>query len=61
MIKVNWDEGICSHSGECVKGLPAVFKIENGQFVIDEKGATEDEIKAQVAQCPSGALSVESS
>jgi uncharacterized Fe-S cluster protein YjdI len=58
-MKVNWDQNTCTHSGNCVKGLPAVFKIEDGQFVIDESAASEDEIRATVATCPSGALSCE--
>ena len=35
-MKVNWDEKICSHSGECVKNPPNVFKVVNDKFVIDE-------------------------
>jgi uncharacterized Fe-S cluster protein YjdI len=58
-MEVKWDENVCTHSGNCVKGLPAVFKIENGQFVIDESGANEDEIRSTVATCPSGALTCE--
>jgi uncharacterized Fe-S cluster protein YjdI len=58
MVKVAWDDKVCIHSANCVKGLPEVFKVENGQFVIDEKGASEDAIKAAVAECPSGALKI---
>lgn len=58
MVKVDWDDKVCSHSGECVKNLPEVFKIENGEFVIDGSAASDDAIKAAVAGCPSGALSV---
>ena len=58
-IKVNWDEKICIHSGNCVQSLPQVFKIEDEKFVIDEEGGTESDIRATVAACPSGALSVE--
>lgn len=56
MSKVTWDENICIHAGKCVEGLPQVFRIEDGKFVIDESAASEDEIRAVVAQCPSGAL-----
>ncbi|MGA8759772.1 MAG: (4Fe-4S)-binding protein [Stellaceae bacterium] len=56
MVKVTWDDKVCIHSGNCVKNLPAVFKVEKGQFVIDEKGASDDAIKIVVAECPSGAL-----
>jgi len=56
MSKVTWDAELCSHAGKCVAGLPQVFKIEEGNFVINEQAATEEEIKRVVAQCPSGAL-----
>ncbi len=59
MLKVNWDEAKCIHSGNCVKGFPQVFKIENEQFVINESGGTEDDLRAAVAACPSGALTLE--
>jgi uncharacterized Fe-S cluster protein YjdI len=56
MIQVKWDDRVCIHSANCVKKLPKVFKVENGQFVIDEAGASEDAIRIVVAECPSGAL-----
>jgi uncharacterized Fe-S cluster protein YjdI len=59
MIQVKWDETVCIHSANCVKKLPNVFKVENGQFVIDESGALEDAIGAVVAECPSGALKLD--
>ena len=58
-MKVTWDENTCVHAGKCVQGSPNVFKIEDGQFVIDESGAPEEEIRATVASCPSGALKIE--
>lgn len=56
MSNVTWDESVCIHAGKCVEGLPQVFKVENGQFVIDESAAGADEIKSTVEACPSGAL-----
>ncbi|MES9818874.1 MAG: (4Fe-4S)-binding protein [Candidatus Thiodiazotropha sp.] len=56
MNNLSWDEKTCQHAGNCVKGLPSVFKIENGQFVIDESGASLEEVKKIVNNCPSGAL-----
>ncbi len=56
IIQVKWEETVCIHSANCVKKLPNVFKVENGQFVIDESGASEDAVRAVVAECPSGAL-----
>lgn len=58
-MKVTYDANICSHAGECVKGSPNVFKVEDGKFVIDQDGAPEAEIRATVAKCPSGALKIE--
>ena len=58
-MKVSWDEKTCIHAGECVGNLPSVFKVEEGQFVIDESGASEADIRATVAKCPSGALTIE--
>lgn len=59
-MKVNWDSEKCSHSGNCVKSLPAVFKIENGNFVIQPENANEAEVLKVVAACPAKAFSVES-
>ncbi len=58
-MKVNWDGEVCTHSANCVKGLPQVFKVEGGEFVIDPSAASEDEVRAAVAKCPSGALTVQ--
>jgi uncharacterized Fe-S cluster protein YjdI len=58
IMKVEWNDKVCIHSANCVKKLPEVFKVEDGTFVIDEKGASEDAIRAVVAECPSGALKI---
>lgn len=58
MLKVTWDESTCQHAGVCVNSLPAVFKIENGSFVIDAGAASEKQVRDVCAACPSGALSV---
>jgi uncharacterized Fe-S cluster protein YjdI len=58
MVQVKWDETVCIHSANCVKKLPKVFKVENGQFVIDESGASEEAIRAVVTGCPSRALTL---
>lgn len=55
-MQVTWDQNKCCHAGVCVSSLPEVFKIEDGQFVIDTDKASEEAIKNVVAQCPSGAL-----
>lgn len=58
-MEIKWNEKTCIHAGECVKGLPQVFKVENDQFVIDPAGASEAEIRQVVTRCPSGALTIE--
>lgn len=57
-MKVEWDENTCIHAGKCVESLPTVFKVENGKFVIDQSGASEEAIRETVQKCPSGALTV---
>jgi uncharacterized Fe-S cluster protein YjdI len=51
-VQVTWDKNVCIHSGNCVKTLPQVFKVENGKFVIDPSGADDDKVRAAVAACP---------
>lgn len=57
-MQVKWDEHKCCHAGVCVKELPEVFKVENGQFVIDSEAASKEVIADVVSQCPSGALAI---
>ena len=38
-MKVTYDAQVCIHAGNCVKTLPTVFKVVDGQFVIDQQGA----------------------
>lgn len=58
-MNITYDVNICSHAGECVKGSPKVFKVVDGQFVIDQEAETEAEIRQTVSKCPSGALKIE--
>ncbi len=57
-LEVTWDSKVCIHSGNCVKTLPEVFKVENGKFVIDPSAADEAPLRATVAACPSKALKI---
>jgi len=57
-VQVTWDSKICIHSGNCVKTLPQVFKVESGQFVIDPSAADDAKVRATVAACPSKALKI---
>ena len=54
-IEVSFDNEVCEHSGECVRGLPAVFDTKRRPW-IEPDGADADEVAAQVERCPSGAL-----
>ncbi|WP_438950790.1 (4Fe-4S)-binding protein [Porticoccus sp.] len=55
-MNVTFDGTICKHSGECVKRLPEVFKVIDGNMVIDTNQETDENIRATVAKCPTGAL-----
>jgi uncharacterized Fe-S cluster protein YjdI len=57
-VQVTWDKDVCIHSGNCVKTLPQVFRVEGGKFVIDPQAAEESKLRATVAACPSGALKI---
>jgi len=54
-ITVTFDPNVCIHSGECVSGLPLVFDVRRKRWVRPEL-APADQVAAQVARCPSGAL-----
>lgn len=54
-ITVTFAPSICTHSGNCVRGLPGVFNA-TGKPWIQPGAATPDAVAAQVERCPSGAL-----
>jgi len=56
-ITIIWQPKKCIHSGVCVKTLPEVYNPEERPWIKPENAATEELIK-QVANCPSGALSI---
>ncbi len=56
-IKIGWEPEKCSHSANCAKGLSKVFKPRDKPWIQPEN-ATKQEIIAQVAKCPSGALTI---
>ncbi|MDG1688028.1 MAG: (4Fe-4S)-binding protein [Gammaproteobacteria bacterium] len=58
-MEVKWDQNACEHAGVCVNSLPNVFKVEDGNFVIDTNAASEAEVLETIAKCPSGALTVQ--
>ncbi len=57
-IIVHFDPRICTHSGNCVRGLRAVFDVNKRPWV-NVGAATAETIAAQIEKCPSGALSYE--
>ena len=60
-LQVTWDSKVCIHSGNCVKTLPQVFRVENGKFVIEPSAADDEKVRATVAACPSKALKINQS
>lgn len=55
-ITIVWKPSVCIHAGECIKALPKVYNPRERPWLKIEN-ATNQEFKAQIAKCPSGALS----
>lgn len=55
-ITIIWNPELCIHSGVCVRTLPQVYNPKERPWVKPENATTE-QLKAQISQCPSGALS----
>jgi len=55
-ISVVWQPGLCIHAAACVKALPNVYFPKEKPWMRLENASVE-ELKAQIATCPSGALS----
>ncbi|MGU9938759.1 (4Fe-4S)-binding protein [Empedobacter brevis] len=56
-VTIIWKPELCQHTGICVKMLPKVYHPKDKPWITAEN-ATSEEIKKQVSQCPSGALSL---
>jgi len=54
-VEVTFDPAVCRHTGVCVRGLPLVFDVKRLRWIRPELASPED-VLAQVARCPSGAL-----
>ena len=54
-IVVTFDPNVCIHSGDCVRGLPAVFDVRLRRW-IQPDNAPAEQVAEQVRRCPSGAL-----
>lgn len=57
-VDVTFDAEVCRHSGNCVRGLPAVFDAAKRPWIQPDNESAEAVIAA-VGRCPSGALQVE--
>lgn len=54
-VTIVWQPHLCTHSGVCVRTLPAVYHPKEKPWVKPENASTE-QIVEQVKKCPSGAL-----
>lgn len=57
-VTVSFDAEVCRHSGNWARGLATVFDPGRKPWIEPDK-ATADDVVAQVAKCPSGALRIE--
>jgi len=55
-LTVVWEPGKCTHSGICMDTLPKVYHPNELPWITPEH-ATTKELKSQIDNCPSGALS----
>lgn len=55
-VTIVWKPSMCTHSGNCWRGLHEVFHPEQLPWITPE-GSTTDKIIEHVNHCPSGALS----
>jgi uncharacterized Fe-S cluster protein YjdI len=54
-LTVAFDPRVCTHSGDCVRGLFDVFDVSKRPWV-NLGGAPAERVVEQVKRCPSGAL-----
>lgn len=57
-VAVSFDDEVCTHAAECVRGLPAVFEPGRRPWILPDNAAA-DEVIEVVGRCPSGALRIE--
>ncbi len=55
-LTIVWKPKACIHAAECVKALPNVYNPAEKPWIKPEN-ASIDQLKDQIAKCPSGALS----
>lgn len=56
-LTVEWRPELCIHCEHCTRGLPTVFDTTKRPWV-NLAGGSDDAIRLQVADCPSGALKI---
>jgi len=57
-LTILWKPKACIHSGVCVRTLPQVYDPKARPWIRPENATTQDLI-SQIAQCPSGALTIQ--
>ena len=57
-VDVSFDPEVCIHSGNCVRGQPAVFDTSRRPWIVPD-AVPADDVVTQVQRCPSGALKFE--
>ena len=55
-LQIVWEPSKCIHAAICVKMLPKVYQPQSKPW-INPESASIKELKLQIDQCPSGALS----
>lgn len=61
-VDVSFDGEVCTHAGECVRGMPEVFDVSARPWINPEAAWTPeaaDLLIEVVGRCPSGALQIE--
>lgn len=57
-VDVSFDNEVCQHAAECVRGLPAVFDTKARPWIQPDHAPAADVVEV-VGRCPSGALRIE--
>ncbi len=55
-ITIKWQPKKCEHAAICVGTLPEVYDPKGSPWITIENASTND-LRSQISQCPTGALS----
>ncbi len=55
-ITIHWDQSKCIHAGVFARSLPQIYSPKEKPWIKIENASTE-ELKNQIGNCPTGALS----